>query len=338
MTNENTTTQINREDIYIVSRHSNLSEETARCLLEKNVFNDAGSWKNFLHLFFIVLGVGFTVLGVIFFFAYNWDSLHKFAKMGIVEALIVATTFAALFIKLNTTIKKTLLMGASVLTGVLLAVHGQIYQTGANAYDLFLAWTFAVTVWTLVANFAPLWMLFVALANTTVVLYFNQVLAPFFWTGTFLSLLLFVLNAAMLSLFIFFSSKSEKIDFPVWFRNILALSCAAAATLGLINGLWNPGAKVEFILLSLLTVVFYAAGIWYGKKIRSIFFFAIIAFSIICFISAAMFKISQNAGMFFFVSLLDIAGITLLIKYFFGIQKKWTSGVEPLTDTNNTEK
>jgi len=176
MTNENMTNHINRDDIYIVSRHSDLNEETAHRLLEKNVFNDADSWKKFLHLFFIVLGVGFTVLGIIFFFAYNWDSLPKFAKMGIVQVLIVTTTLAALFIKSNPTVKKTLLMGASVLVGALFAVHGQIYQTGANAYDLFLAWTFAILIWTLVANFAPLWMLFVALANTTIVLYFNQVL------------------------------------------------------------------------------------------------------------------------------------------------------------------
>jgi hypothetical protein len=55
MINENASVRINRENIYIVGRHCNLIEEAAQRLLEKNIFNDAGSWKKFLHLFFIVL-------------------------------------------------------------------------------------------------------------------------------------------------------------------------------------------------------------------------------------------------------------------------------------------
>jgi len=256
--------------------------------------------------------------------------------MGMLEVLIVATALAALFIKSHTIVKKTLLTGASVLIGALFAVHGQIYQTGANAYDFFFAWTLAITIWALVANFAPLWLLFVTLANTTIILYFNQVLASTFWSGTLVCLWLFMLNVFVLLPFIFLSFKYEKIDFPVWFRNILALACVGTATVGLINGLWSSNADAEFTILLLLTTLLYAAGVWYGRKIRSIFFFAIIAFSVICFVSAVMLRISENAGMFFFVSLLDIAGITILIKFFFDIQKKWASEAA-LTNTNDTQ-
>jgi uncharacterized membrane protein len=326
---------MDRNDIYIVSRHSNLNEETANMLLEKNVFNDAGSWKKFLHLFFIVLGVGFTVSGIIFFFAYNWDSLHKFAKMGILEALIVATILAALFFKSHIIVKKSILTGAAVLVGALFAVHGQIYQTGANAYDFFFAWTLAIAIWALVVNFAPLWLLFVTLANTTIVLYSEQV-APYSWLGTFVYLLLFILNIAVLFLFIFLSSQKKKIDFPVWFRNVLALACVGVATVGLINGIWSSKAGAEFIILLLSTIILYAMGIWYGKKIRSIFFYAIIAFSAVCFISALMLRASLDVGMFFFISILDIAGITVLIKVFFKIQKQWAEEASS-TNTNDIQ-
>lgn len=42
-------------------------------------------WNQFLSIFLLAAGIGFTVTGIIFFFAYNWDELPKFAKLGMVE-------------------------------------------------------------------------------------------------------------------------------------------------------------------------------------------------------------------------------------------------------------
>ena len=45
-------------------------------------------WNQFLSIFLLAAGIGFTVTGIIFFFAYNWDELPKFAKLGMVEVLL----------------------------------------------------------------------------------------------------------------------------------------------------------------------------------------------------------------------------------------------------------
>ena len=114
------------------------------------------AWQKFFRLFFISLGVGFTVSGIVFFFAYNWADLNKFIKIGLIEALIITTISLVLFLRININTRNIILTGASVLVGVLFAVFGQIYQTGANAYDFFLVWTIFVTLWVVGNYSAPL--------------------------------------------------------------------------------------------------------------------------------------------------------------------------------------
>ena len=122
-------TKIEREDIQIIARHSNLSENSIDSILKKNIYSDKESWNKFLKLFFISLGIGFTTAGIIFFFAYNWADLHKFIKIGLIEGLIIISSLVILFSKTSLDVKNILLTGASVLVGVLFAVFGQIYQT-----------------------------------------------------------------------------------------------------------------------------------------------------------------------------------------------------------------
>lgn len=105
-------------------------------LSRQALYADKKQWNQFLSIFLLAVGVGFTVAGIIFFFAYNWEELPKFAKLGIVEVLLVASVLLATFTHWNKLVKQILLTGATFLIGTLLAVFGQIYQTGADAYDL----------------------------------------------------------------------------------------------------------------------------------------------------------------------------------------------------------
>ena len=46
----------------------------------------------------------------------------------------------------------------SLFTGALLALVGQTYQTGADTYELFALWAFAITAWVAVARLPALWL------------------------------------------------------------------------------------------------------------------------------------------------------------------------------------
>lgn len=156
-------------------------------LSRQALYADKKQWNQFLSVFLLAVGVGFTVAGIIFFFAYNWDELPKFAKLGIVEVLLIASVLLATFTRWNKLVKQILLTGATFLIGTLFAVFGQIYQTGADAYDLFLGWTLFTILWAVAIRFAPLWLTFIGLLCTTIWLYNIQIANTNSWEMTLLA-------------------------------------------------------------------------------------------------------------------------------------------------------
>ncbi|HYI02915.1 DUF2157 domain-containing protein [Hyalangium sp.] len=132
-------------------------------------------WRRFLSTTLLGLGALLGLSGVISFFAFNWAALHRFGKFGLLMAAIAAAALAAWRLGERTASQFALLF-AAVLVGPLLAVYGQAYQTGADPYELFLGWGALILPWVVLARFAPLWLFELILANTAVILFWEQVL------------------------------------------------------------------------------------------------------------------------------------------------------------------
>ena len=313
---------LQRDDIHIISRHSALTEKGIARILKENVYNNKEAWQKFFRLLFISLGAGFTVSGIVFFFAYNWADLHKFAKIGLIEALIIVTTIPVLLPKININIRKIILTGASALTGVLFAVFGQVYQTGANACDFFLAWTIFVTLWVAVSNFAPMWLLYIVLINTTFILYSQQVAKD--WPGILVMTSLFTINTVVLITSITLAKYKKAVDIPDWFLNTVALYSAICATIGMFFGIFEKY-HFSFPVLILITSTVYVLGIWHGLKMKSGFYLSVIPFSFIVIVSIWLLKNSSGATRFLLVSLFIIIGVTSTIISLIEIQKKWNN-------------
>ncbi len=314
---------IDRNTIHTICRNSNWSEVGVENALKENVYNNALQWQKFLKLFFMSLGVCFVTLGVIFFFAFNWADLNKFAKLGLVASLIIATTLFALFSRLNEAIKNIILTGAAVLVGVLFSVFGQIYQTGANAYDFFLGWTVFIVLWVFVANFAPLWLLFLGLLNTTLYFYSQQVAHN--WSYNSIIFLLVALNLLFLVAALSISKFNTSLKSPNWFTNIITLACVSLATVGISIGIFDEK-HPEFYALLTLTAVFYSIGFLYGLRKKNLFYLSIIPFSLINIACAELIKISSSQSMILLITLFIIISVTLLIKFLLDTQKKWGNG------------
>ena len=314
--------KISRNDIQIITRNSNISETDINNLFKHDVYNNNDSWKKFLQLFFLSLGVGFTVSGILFFFAYNWDDLHKFVKIGLVEGLIIILTLIAVLSKIKPLFKNILLSGATLLVGVLFAVFGQIYQTGANAYDFFLGWTMAVVLWVFISNFTPLWLIFIVLINITFGLYIDQVAND--WSDLLIFSIFITVNAVFLIGSLLLKSDNNKI--PKWFIQILSLAVVSFTTIGMINGIFEHN-KSYFELIIILTLLLYILGIYYGLKQKSTFYIAIIPLSIITIISAWLldFVKFREFTMLLFIGLIVVVSVTILIKLLMNLQKQWNN-------------
>lgn len=310
---------INREDIHIISRNSNWGEPQVQEALRQHVYHDANNWQKFLHIFFISLGIGLTTAGIIFFFAYNWDELHKFIKIGLIEGLLIVSILLVLLSKIPTNTKNIILTASSALVGVLLAVFGQVYQTGANAYDLFLSWTLFITLWVLVANYAPLWLLYIILINITLMLYKEQV--AYHWSALYLFTALFAIDTFILISLMFLHKYQKGFSLPTWFTNILALVAIALATIGISAAILD---STKGLILPLIgTLLIYISGILYSLKEKSIFFLSIISLSAIIILSAFFIEQSSSMGMYLFISLFIIVCVTILIRILLSLQNKW---------------
>ena len=133
-------------------------------------------WSLFLGRWLLILGLALLTAGVLFFMAYNWAELSRFQKLGLVQLLLVAAVVGAGTRGVDSLVGQVLWSSASVLVGVLLAVYGQVYQTGADAYTLFLGWGLLTLPWCLAARSNFQWLLQAILANTTFILWWEQTL------------------------------------------------------------------------------------------------------------------------------------------------------------------
>ncbi len=101
-----------------------------------------------------------------------------YAKFAVVQAGIVITALAALATGLDRPAGQALLVSASVLTGVVLAVFGQVYQTGADAFQLFVSWALLIVPWVLVSRSAAHWLVWLVVVGLALGLYCEQILVP----------------------------------------------------------------------------------------------------------------------------------------------------------------
>jgi uncharacterized membrane protein len=147
------------------------AEKIPEALKELQIIPTGKSWRAFVDRLLLWLGglsLGFAVM---FFIAYNWTELGRFAKFGIVEGVIVLAIIAYCRLGPNTTAGKVSLTVATFCLGVLLALFGQTYQTGADPWQLFFNWALFMLPWALVGRFSALWIVWVVLINVSMVLY-----------------------------------------------------------------------------------------------------------------------------------------------------------------------
>lgn len=140
------------------------------------VFPTKQAWLAFFDKALLIIGAIALVLSLVFFIAYNWLNMGKMGKFALVEGALVLTI--AFYVSLSFRRKfqlarQLLLLVASIITGSLLALLGQVYQTGADTWQLFFSWALLITPWVLIARFPALWLLWLGLIHACLILYID---------------------------------------------------------------------------------------------------------------------------------------------------------------------
>lgn len=126
----------------------------------------------------LLLGFSLILTGVIYFFAFNWTRLSPMFKFSLIEAGIFGCLVGTFLFKVKNLSGKIFLLSASILVGVFLAVYGQVYQTGADAYQLFMGWSCIIAGWVVISDFVALWIVWLLLLNLFIGFYWDQATFP----------------------------------------------------------------------------------------------------------------------------------------------------------------
>ena len=139
------------------------------------------SWGQYLYWHALIVGVVLLAAGTIFFVAANWSALGPFARMGTVGGAMVLATLAGGFLGDSLAGRAASLLGG-LLFGPTLAVYGQVYQTGADPWELFALWTLVMAAYGVVTRFSGAWVLTLVLLHICVFAWIDQELGSSFYS------------------------------------------------------------------------------------------------------------------------------------------------------------
>lgn len=140
-----------------------------RYLEAMELARDGESWRIWGRRVLLGLGAGQLLAAVIFFFAFNWQALPGLVKIAITLGATMLCAVGALTAG-RMVIRQTLLVAASLMTGAVLAVFGQHYQTGADTWEMFAVWGVAILPWTVLAGGAAAWLIWGVVAQIALAL------------------------------------------------------------------------------------------------------------------------------------------------------------------------
>lgn len=245
-------------------------------------------WHHWLDRALLILGTALLCAGVVVFFAFNWAALHKFSKFGLLAALLTLLAGFAAWRHTDSAAGdmagRAALAGAQIVSGVLMAVIGQTYQTGADAWQLFALWTALAVPWALAARAAPHWWIVLVVGNVALLRYSSVQLGiggmfELLFSARFArETMMFLLGAAVVQLAVWYvlAARAARWGFEgvTGPRLLGLLACGYAGWVGLMSLLTNH-VDAAGLLVSGVALVGLAA--WFRWRA-----FDIVVLSLVC--------------------------------------------------------
>ena len=296
-----------------------------RALIFADIIPSKQRWQNFLNTLLLVLGATFILAGIIFFFAYNWADMGRFLKFGVLQAAIVLAVWFAWYKGVQQLSGKLALLMAAVLVGPLLGVYGQTYQTGADPYELFLAWAILIVGWVLISRFPALWLVLLVLINISLILYWMQILDTNRWTFAGMCEAGFLLNAGTLVTWGWLAAPKIPWLNGRWIPRLLMCVAAAFLVIPTLIAIFEGTTDPFLLLAPLLYFGFIVACLWtYQRIFHDLFMLAACLLSLIVIITAFfMNSMGWEFGFLMFYSVLIIAQTAAAVFWLRHIEKSW---------------
>jgi uncharacterized membrane protein len=132
---------------------------------------DGATWRAFAVHLMNAAGIAAIGAGVIFFVAANWQDYGVVGRFVLLQSAFLACVVLAWLRPPPHALGNGALVMATLLIGALLALFGQSYQTGADVFELFLAWTMLALPFAFAAQSGAVWAVWWVVANVGLALY-----------------------------------------------------------------------------------------------------------------------------------------------------------------------
>jgi uncharacterized membrane protein len=334
-----------RNQVFEQFQQGKIDDLESECRLQ-NVFPTHNAWALFLNYFSLFVGAAFIIIGVLFFVAFNWSQLGRFDKLGLIQlAMIVALVLLAhsknYSIDKKELYRRTYLFVFSCLTGILFGLIGQIYQTGADTYQLFALWSLAILPFTWFSRCQFHWLLWIGITNIAASLYINLYFSTFFrfsiYADTTMQWFLVLFNGSIIVIWHWLYSKITNGQQPIstietadsdnvltWTKpnlvvNILNIVVGISMTMLGIEAVFSNNFLAHHGLAVFMWVAWAASVFYYyrhqqlNRFILSGLCLSIIVMAVAIFIEG--FKSYLDLFGFFVVSMFIIVGSTLSVKW-----------------------
>jgi uncharacterized membrane protein len=209
-------------------------------------------------------------------------------------------------------VAKIALLTASILLGVLLALFGQTYQTGADPWELFFNWALLMLPWAVIGRFSALWVVWVVLMNISMILYyqtFGSLLWTYFGSEEMLLWYLFAFNTIVAIVWELLSTYYSWLAEEYWGKRLIMVMGGTAITSLVLMHIFDKSSAI----VSTLVWMIYLGGLYivYRKVQHDLFMLAGACLSgivvIIVFLSKHLLKNFDEGGFLF----LTLSVITL---------------------------
>ncbi len=239
------------------------------------------------------LGTALVLAGILYFFAFNWNQIPPLTKLGAIAAMLAVACLTVGLAGFERPVSALASTAAVTLVGVFLAVAGQIYQTGADAWTLFAAWAGLTLAFALLAGSAATWAVWIAVAAVALFTWWDQAQPAdaAFHTGRNLSLMALFGGALLIREVL--AARGFAWAAPRWTRFFLALPLLAAATqlaFLLIEPSGNLGAE-RWAGLGFIGLALAAMAVVYRYRIPDVLMLAAVTLAACAIIDFALFRV-----------------------------------------------
>lgn len=279
------------------------------------------NWGLWVSRLLMVVGVSLILAGIIYFFAFNWSEIPPMAKLASIQLSILGCLIAVYGCGLEHLNGKILLLSASVLVGVFLAVFGQIYQTGADAYSLFMMWSLLIVSWVIISEFAALWAVWLVITNIFLTLYWAQAALPGRDMEMMITSILAAFNLTFLGLREYFVQRGKEWLSGRWTRVVLILPILVCLLIPTMIFIVEPSRATSSIVVGAVFGLIAHAGLFraYRHKLPDMWPLCAVFLSGCIILESAGFKLlseifnDADAALFLLAGIMTIGLFTLAI-------------------------